>query len=703
MNKTGSRNTRNFTLSTLASALYLALSSAASIAAEPVIMVEDAELTNPSEVVWPPREIQPGMASDGGELLRNIPGIAGSRMGGHGIEPIIRGQSHNRLNVILDGAYMYGACPNRMDPSTAYATVESYDQVTIIKGSQSVVHGGGGSGGTILFERETERFYEDEKFRGSVSAGYQGNSDTKEASIDLAAGNQNAFIRMIGNYTDANSYEDGDGNKTRTAFESKGGTAIIGFTPSEDTRLELSFEATREDDVLFSGAGMDSLFSDNDTVRIKFKRDAEVGPFSAVNAELYSSKIDHLMDNYSLRTLSAPMKMATPTTSDTYGGRLSGNLETDNGSTWTFGMDHQNNNREARRYRGPGGGGDPTTLQAVMWPDVDIAQSGLFAEVKHPLSETNSLKAGLRYDYVDTSIRDENVVANPNGAVFRTPNQLFALYYGDTAKDENEHNLGGFFTFEHRLSTETALFTTLSRSVRTADATERYLAGDHGMVPMRWIGNPNIDPEKHHQVEFGVNVNKTGWDLSSTVYYNRVDDYILRDRAHGQDEILLNDNATIYRNVDATLYGLEIEAGIRWSKNWSSRTTLAYVHAENRSDNRPIAQTPPLDATINLEYIGSNWYVGAKVSAQSKQNRVEDDAASDSGLDADKTSGWAILDLYGSYEIKDNASVKVGINNLFDRTYAHHVNRANADPFNPGPVQVNEPGRSVWVRFNASF
>jgi len=162
-------------------------------------MVEDAELTNPSEVVWPPREIQPGMASDGGELLRNIPGIAGSRMGGHGIEPIIRGQSHNRLNVILDGAYMYGACPNRMDPSTAYATVESYDQVTIIKGSQSVVHGGGGSGGTILFERETERFYEDEKFRGSISAGYQGNSDTKEASIDLAAGTQNAFIRMIGN------------------------------------------------------------------------------------------------------------------------------------------------------------------------------------------------------------------------------------------------------------------------------------------------------------------------------------------------------------------------------------------------------------------------------------------------------------------------------------------------------------------------
>ncbi len=704
MNKTSTQNRLHLTQSTLAAALCLALGSTPALAAEPVIMVEDAELTNPSEVVWPPREIQPGMASDGGELLRNIPGISGSRMGGHGIEPIIRGQSHNRLNVILDGAYMYGACPNRMDPATAYATVESYDQVTIIKGSQSVVHGGGGSGGTILFERETERFYEDEKFRGSVSAGFQGNSDTKEASIDLATGTENAFARLIGNYTDADSYEDGDGNKTRTAFESKGGTLILGYTPSEDTRLEVSFEATREDDVLFSGAGMDSVFSDNDTVRIKFKRDAETGPFSAVNAELYSSQIDHLMDNYSLRTLSAAMKMATPTTSDTYGGRMSGDLETAGGSTWTFGLDHQNNNREARRYRGPAGGGDPTTLHAVMWPDVDIAQSGLFAEVKRPLSEKNSLKAGIRYDYVNTSIRDADVIANVGGGVgMRAPNGLFTAYYGDTAKDEDEHNIGGFFTFEHRLNQETALFTTLSRSVRTADATERYLAGDHAMSAMRWAGNPNLDPEKHHQIEFGVNTNKPGWDLSASVYYNNVDDYILRDRAHAQDGILLNDNATIYRNVDATLYGLELDAGIRWSKHWSSRATLAYVHAENDSDNRPIAQTPPLDATINLEYTRSNWYVGAKVSGQAEQKRVEDNMAVDSGLDTGKTSGWAILDLYGSYDMTDNATVKMGINNVFDRTYAHHVNRANADPFNPGPVQVNEPGRSVWVRVNASF
>ncbi len=690
--------------SALATAIYMAIVSSTASASEPVILVEDAKLTNPSEVVWPPREIQPGMASDGGELLRNIPGISGNRMGGHGIDPIIRGQSHNRLNILLDGSYMYGGCPNRMDPATSYAKTESYDQVTIIKGSQTVTHGPGGPGGTVLFERDTQRFLPDEKLRGSFSAGYQGNADTKEASIDIATGNESAFLRLLGSYADANSYEDGDGDRVNTAFESKNAMAIVGITPDDATKIELSFEATRDDDVLFAGAKMDAPYSDNDTVRFKFKRDAAVGPFSAMRAELYSSEIEHLMDNYSLRTLTSSMKMATLTTSDTYGGTISGDLVTAGGTEWTIGLDHQTNSRDARRYRGPAAGNDPTILQAVMWPDVDTAISGIFAEFNRSISDSNSIKAGLRYDHVSTSIRDEDVAASVGGVVgSRTPNALFTAYYGDTAENEDEHNIGGFFTFEHRLSDETALFTTLSRSVRTADATERYLAGDHAMAVNRWVGNPNLDPEKHHQIEFGVNTNKSGWDLSASVFYNKVDDFILRDRARGQDGILLSDGATIYRNVDATLYGFEADAGIRWSSNWASRATLAYVHSENTSDNRPIAQTPPLEGTINLEYSSSNWYAGGKIVAQSNQNRVEDDSTTDSGLDAGKTGGWAILNLYGGYEVTENTTVKVGIDNLFDKTYAYHVNRANADPFNPDAVQVNEPGRSVWIRFNADF
>ena len=46
---------------------------------------------------------------------------------------------------------------------------------------------------------------------------------------------------------------------------------------------------------------------------------------------------------------------------------------------------------------------------------------------------------------------------------------------------------------------------------------------------------------------------------------------------------------------------------------------------------------------------------------------------------------------------------EAGVENLTDRAYAYHVNTANADPFNPDAVRVNEPGRQGWVKVRYEF
>ena len=53
---------------------------------------------------------------DGADLLRGVAGVTVGRMGGHGLEPRIRGLGEGNLNVLVDGAYVHGGCPNRMDP-----------------------------------------------------------------------------------------------------------------------------------------------------------------------------------------------------------------------------------------------------------------------------------------------------------------------------------------------------------------------------------------------------------------------------------------------------------------------------------------------------------------------------------------------------------------------------------------------------------
>ena len=690
--------------------------AAAPTSAENVIVVEDTELLNPAIQTWLPEELELAPTADGGELLRDLPGIAGSRMGGRGIDPIIRGQSQNRLNILLDGAYVFGGCPNRMDPPTTYSSMNAYDSMTVIKGSQTVIYGGGGPGGTVLFERRTPRFFPDEQYRAEVNSGFVSNADTFQIGADVAVGNPDFYLRGIVDYTDSHNYEDGDGDSVRSAYTNKDGVVILGYTPTADTRLDLSYEENREDDVLFAGAGMDSPYSDNDTTRLRFETGTAVGFLDAIKAEVYYSEIDHLMDNYSLRTLTAPMKMRAPSSSDTGGGRVSGEIHAGNGVVWTIGTDYQKNNRDADRFAGPANGGEPTTLQSILWPDVDLEQTGLFVEAAFPVSRANTLRAGARYDHVSADTGRANEVALvgvippppppptlPPTPVYRSPNDLYATYYGTTDNGHSEDNIGGFITLEHALNQTSAVYTTLSRTVRTADATERYIASDNLMSTIqRWVGNPDLDPEAHHQLELGYTRDAGSWDTAVSVYYNDVNDYILRDRAHGQSGILEDDNATIYRNVDAELYGFEMEAGIRWGNYWSSRATLAYVHAENTTDNRAIAQIPPLGGTVSLEYARADWNLGGRVRADASQDRVEDDIFTDSGQDSGDSSGWATLDLFGGYDGAKHFTVAAGINNVFDRNYAYHVN-ANPAPFDPTAVQVNEPGRAYWVRLNATF
>ncbi|NNG12769.1 MAG: TonB-dependent copper receptor, partial [Halobacteria archaeon] len=620
---------------------------------------------------------------------------SGTRMGGRGIDPIIRGQSENRLNILLDGAYVHGGCPNRMDPPTAYSSINSYDSITVIKGSQTVVYGSGGSGGTVLFERLTPRFNTGETYRAKATAGYRGNSDTQQYGVDIAAGNQDGFVRGIVDYSDANNYEDGDNNTVRSAYTNKDGLIILGYTPNADTRLELSYEANREEDVLFAGAMMDAPYSDNDTTRLIFSTGRPGALFTAVKAELYYSEIDHLMDNYSLRSLTGMMKMRTPSSSDTRGGRLSSKIHANNGTIWTVGADFQKNSRNADRFTGMVMGGIPATLQSIIWPDVDLEQTGVFTELSKPLNDSNSLKAGLRYDRIDASAG--RVDDDPQ---LRSPGEMYRDYYGISDTDQSEDNIGGFITLEHALDHDSAVYVTMSRSVRTADATERYIAADTPamMADMRWAGNPGLDPEQHHQLELGYTRDIGTWDTTASLYYNDVTDYILRDRFH-----VIGDNATIYRNVEAELYGFELETGIRWASHWSSRATLAYVHARNSDDSRPIAQIPPLSGTVSLEYTRGDWNLGGLVRAEARQVRVEDDPVTDSGQDAGETPGWAVLDLFGHYEGSERLIMTAGINNVFDRTYAYHVNRASVDPFNPTAIKVNEPGREYWLRLSVDL
>lgn len=663
----------------------------------PEVRVE-GQTINPAAFTVAPQYLEIAPYADGGELLRSIPGVDSGRMGGHGFEPVIRGQQQGRLNVIGDGAFQYGACPNRMDPPSSITGFDSYDEIVVERGYQSVTNGPGGSGGTISMERSDPDFLAGNPYQGTLSIGGDSNGSLKQAALDVAYDLSEGFARFDGGIKDAGNYKDADGNKVRSAYEEKAGTLELGWRPDALTALTVSQEMSFSRDVLFAGAGMDTPEADYQTTRLSFEKTIEDDTLRSVEFSAYGSLADHLMDNYSLRSFSM-MTMKTNSTSDTFGGRVAANLSL-NDVDLTTGVDMQHNTRDATRYRGTTTE-NVDTIHAFMWPDLALAQAGLFAEGTMRLDPSSRLTLGGRYDYVNADAGKVDQTASPTGAISRTANDLYEMYYGSRMKNETEHNISALVRYDQDWGSDINTYVSASRSVRTADATERSMAGDHGTASSRWVGNPGIDPEKHYQLEIGAATSVNGWDMEASTYHDWVRDYIFRDRARGQDGILLSDSATVYHNIDARLWGLEASVSTRFGDNWVLSANGAYTYGRNGETGLAMPQIPPLSGLVDLAYDASEWTVGTRINMAMKQTRVDDDTATGSGLDVGETSGYIVPDLYATYRGLDPVDIRFGISNLLDKSYSNHLNRSNS--FDTDQVQVKEPGRSFYIQVQAEF
>ena len=424
---------------------------------------------------------------DAGDLLTRFPGFSAIRAGGHATDPVLRGMSQTRINLLQQGAFLHGAGPNRMDSPGSYTEPFGWDEIQIIKGVESFVFGSGGPAGTINFKRYAP-IIDDESFSGKLVAAYS--PDYYKLGSDLVVGNETGYFRLISQIHDQDSYEDGDGNETRTAFKTKTDTLVAGYTPAENAELRFTYMANRGTDALFAGTMMDGPLTDMDAIQLLYL-DGDQHSDNYSQYQLYQNEAHHMMDNYSLRVQTSPMRMLTDSYSDTQGAKWLKHLKIDN-VIWQANFDWQNVQRHAERYMGMMG--TPTMLQSRIWPDNELDIKGFALEAEVLLSEQSRIKSGIRYDRVKAS--SDQLTDSETQILYQT-------YYAETPSSVDENNVSAFSRYYQ--STEAGLYWLgLSSTVRTADATERYLGAKNNVVMMRWFGNPNIQPERHNQLELGA-------------------------------------------------------------------------------------------------------------------------------------------------------------------------------------------------------
>jgi iron complex outermembrane receptor protein len=620
----------------------------------------------------PKQPIQPIPASDGADYLQSIVGFSSVNSGaGTNGDVTFRGMFGSRIKILTDGTENLGACPSRMDSPTSYISPESYDQISVIKGPQTVQYVNTGSAATVIFERTPEQFDQDQNYRGQASV-LMGSFGRLDHNVEVAAGDEQKYVRLNTNRSVSNSYQDGDGTTVPSDWERWNADLALGWTPDTDTWVELT-GGKADGEAVYAGRAMDGSKFARESLGLRFEKKNVSDVIKKIEAQVNYNFNDHVMDNFSLREFQPggmmSMPMATNVTRKTLNARMAMTNEWDKLQLIT-GIDSQNNEHAKRNG-------------SLMMPyqtqprtqDMEFQSVGAFGELSYQLSDNNKLVSGVRLDQVNV-----DAVQSQQERKETLPSAFIRFENHHPDHDDGKTYIG--LGYVERMPDYWELF-----SPKTGNDNVNTFA--------------NIDIEKTLQLDFGYQHEHGHFNSWASAYAGLINDYVLTTYKPTGMMGMLEAHT---RNVDATIAGAEAGIGYQFTDRLQADISAMYAWGENTTDNTPLPQISPLEVRVNLRYVQDKYNFGLLWRVVDGQNRISLNEGNIVGYDNKQSAGFGTLSLNGSYHVMDSVDVSVGVDNVLDRTYTEHLNKMGASGTGlPATEQFNNMGRNYWARVSMKF
>ena len=624
----------------------------------------------------PKQPTQPIPAVDGAAYLQSIVGFNQIKNGGANGDVTFRGMFGSRIKILTDGTENLGACPSRMDNPTSYISPESYDKITVIKGPQTVQYAHTGSAATVIFERESEKLTSEKPYRGqaSVMVGSYGRLDH---NIETAVGDETKYVRLNANRSVADSYQDGAGHTVPSDWEKWNADLAFGWTPNEDTWVELK-GGKSDGEAVYAGRSMDGSKFARESLGLHVEKKNINEVIQKIEAQVDYSYNDHVMDNFRLRTpptttmtmhgmsMTVPNKMEMEVTRRTLNVRAAMTSEWDKVSLIT-GIDSQQNKHGGNMimYAMP-------SMNSPFATNMKFESYGAFGELSYQLSDQNKLVTGARID--QTQI--DNLKMHT---------------------ERKETLPSGFIRLESQFADQLKTYAGLGYVERVPDywelfSTQYYQTGttfDH------------LNNEKTTQFDAGYQYEQGAFKSWASVYAGLIQDYILVSYTPTGSKGKLEAKS---RNVDATIAGAEAGISYQLTDQIQADVSAMYAWGENTTDHRALPQIAPLEGRFNLRYVQDKYNLGLLWRVVAAQDRTSYREGNIIGYDVEDSKGFGTLSLNGTYNLQKGVDLSVGIDNVFDKNYAEHLNKLGSSGFGYAATeQFNNIGRNYWARISMKF
>lgn len=663
--------------------LVLAIASAASAhAAEPATLPEvtviGAGVYTPQQVYSLPLDSgDTAAARDTAALLEAAPGAAVVRNGQQTGIVQLRGLFGDRINVSVDGMHITPACPNHMDPPLHYISAQSLAELQVIAGITPVSQGGDSIGGTVIAKSAAPRFGDTVAFTsfGRIGAGYNGSNTGDDEHLRVGGANNRFSVGYAAEHLRGGNLQFPGGEVADTGYTLNNQDLTLATkTGAGVWRLDAGKHKTQ--DAGTPALPMDMIRDDADTLALGYQGDAG---FGMLEAKIYRHRIDHLMDNYSLRP-AGMSRMFAPATSDDSGASLATSIARGD-SVLRFGAEFLSNDFDSYSQNAVSG------MRQDIIRDASRDRLGVYGEWQANFGQSWQTIAGLRQDTVRSDAAD---ILNRGMAPLSDQTS-----FNSRAHDFTDHNWDATLLARYRASAAVDYEIGLARKTRSPNLVERYLwtpaNASAGQADGRtYLGNLDLRPEVSQQVSLGAAWRGAAWRIAPSLFYDRVSDYIQGTPIARLDS---SGNPVLqYTNLGrADLYGIDGRWSYMWSEALGLRGTLSYVRGENQDNGDNLYRIAPLRGDVNLDYRTGAWKHTVEWRLVARQDKV----AAYNG--ETPTGGYGLVNLRTRWQLGKAASLSAGVENLFDKYYADHLGGINRVSGGNVAVGAHIPGAGRFL------
>ena len=612
-------------------------------------------------------------------LSDTVPSIDISRRSGIANDIIIRGQKRDNITVEVDGTKVCGACPNRMDPPVSHIVANQIESIEVIEGPYDVESFGTLSGGVKIKTKQPTK-----KFKAGVNTSF-GSWNYKKFGASASGGNDTIRVAAAISTESSDQYKDGNGDtisaqvdKYAKANPSAAGAAFQNkykdmpaynknsamlkayVTTAQNQELRLSYTANRSDDVLYGNSKMDALYDDSNIYSVEYNIDTLGENYKNLNIQYYHSDVDHPMaTTYRKSSATMPiMKNWLTTAMD--GVKLKNSFDLDSYKL-LVGLDGS-----VRNWKGHYEKNDvPTNINSI--DNTDTTNMAIFTKLEKTYGAF-TLSVGARYD--DTSIENDKYQNNDYSA------------------------LGANIMSTYQLTQEHKIFLGLGQASRVPDARELYFVNKMGGL----IGSEQLNDTTNTEIDLGYEADTDFFSFKIKGFYSMLNDYIYYQKGLPKNN---------FKNIDATVYGTEISASYYATDDITIDFDASYKRGKKKNplqgqSNTNLADIAPLRGKIALNYeYAYNSLATLEVRASDKWDKID----AENGEQV--LNSWAILNAKVKHAINRKFDITLGVNNLFDETYAQSNTGADLILVTAGGASdvmlMNEPGRYIYTNLDFKF